>query len=99
MIFVEKYSVEHNYSNEDKKNLLHFLSVNLDRKRLLKTKEVLYNSETGQITSIPALAYNTSAKKFTLKRCEKRPSTLKSLAPKKKKNDKIDKSDKSDLNR
>ena len=101
--FVEKYSVEHNSSNEDKQNLLHFLSVNLDRKRLLKTKEVLYNSETGQITSIPALAYNTSAKKFTLKRCEKRPSTLKSLAPKKNKkvgkSDKSDKSEKRDLKR
>ena len=27
--------------------------------------------------------YNTTSKKFTLKRCEKRQSTLKSLAPKK----------------
>ena len=27
--------------------------------------------------------YNTASKKFTLKRCEKRQSTLKSLAPKK----------------
>ena len=27
--------------------------------------------------------YSTSTKKFTLKRCDKRPSTLKSLAPKK----------------
>ena len=36
--FVEKYSVEHNSSNEDKQNLLHFLSVNLDRKRLIKNQ-------------------------------------------------------------
>ena len=32
--------------------------------------------------------YNSSTKKFTLKRCDKRPSTLKSLAPKKNKNKK-----------
>ena len=53
----------------------------------------IYNKDTGKILSIPSLIYNTGAKKFTLKRCDKRQSTLKSLAPKKnkhKKNDKID---------
>ncbi len=93
--FIDDYVEEHNYSQDDKIHLLHFLSTNLDRKRLLKTKEVLYNKETGQIISIPSLTYNTSTKKFTLKRCEKRQSTLKSLAPKKNKlkNKKIDKID------
>ena len=60
-----------------------FLHTNLDRKRLLKAKEVVYDKDNGKILSIPALMYSTSTKKFTLKRCDKRPSTLKSLAPKK----------------
>ena len=91
--FIDEYIEQHKYSQDDKTSLFNFLSTNLDRKRLLKTKEVLYNKETGKILSIPSLIYNTGAKKFTLKRCDKRQSTLKSLAPKKnrvKKNDKID---------
>ena len=91
--FIDEYIEQHKYSQDDKISLFNFLSTNLDRKRLLKTKEVLYNKETGKILSIPSLIYNTGAKKFTLKRCDKRQSTLKSLAPKKnrvKKNDKID---------
>ena len=43
----------------------------------------LYDKDTGKILEIPSLIYSTSTKKFTLKRCEKRQSTLKSLAPKK----------------
>jgi hypothetical protein len=91
--FVDEYVEQHKYSQDDKNDLLNFLSTNLDRKRLLKVKEVLYNKDTGKILSIPSLIYNNGTKKFTLKRCDKRQSTLKSLAPKKnkiKKNDKID---------
>jgi len=82
--FVYSYCNEHNYSGEDKSDLINMLYTNLDRKKLLKTKEVIYDKENGKILSIPALQYNVSTKKFTLKRCDKRPSTLKSLAPKKK---------------
>jgi len=82
--FVYSYCIEHNYSGEDKTDMITVLSTNLDRKKLLKTKEVVYDKENGKIISIPSLHYNTTTKKFTLKRCDKRPSTLKSLAPKKK---------------
>lgn len=91
-----KEYVELNYKEEttDEKNSLYrVLAINLDRKKLLKAKDVLYDKDTGVITSIPVLQFNPTTKKFTLKRCEKRQSTLKSLAPKKnriKKNDKID---------
>ncbi|NBO70125.1 hypothetical protein EBV26_06510, partial [bacterium] len=44
-------------------------------------KDVVYDKTTGTITSIPCLIYHAGFKKFTLKRCEKRQSTLKSLAP------------------
>lgn len=81
--FVTEYCNENNYSSQDKVDLNIFLNTNLDRKRLLKAKEVIYDKETGKIKSIPSLTYNTTSKKFTLKRCEKRQSTLKSLAPKK----------------
>lgn len=81
--FVTEYCNENNYNSQDKIDLNVFLNTNLDRKRLLKAKEVIYDKESGKIKSIPSLMYNTVSKKFTLKRCEKRQSTLKSLAPKK----------------
>ena len=83
--FVEKYCLDNNYSDSEKKSLLNYLYTCIDRKRLLRAKEVIYNKETGTILSIPLLIYNSNTKKFTLKRCEKRQSTLKCLAPKKNK--------------
>ena len=81
--FVEDYSKEQNLSNKDSKNLFTFLSTCLDQKKLGKTKDVNYDRSSGLIKSIPCLSFNLAQKKFTLKRCEKRQSTLKSLAPKK----------------
>jgi len=81
--FSEEYCEKNQYTSNDKQDLLAFLSNNLDRKRLLKIKEVIYNKETGKIESIPSLLFNNTNKKFTLKRCDKRQSTVKSLAPKK----------------
>lgn len=66
---------------KDKEALIAFLLTTLDQKKLLKTKEVNYDKSSGCIKSIPCLGYNVLQKKFTLKRCEKRQSTLKSLAP------------------
>jgi len=79
--FSESYCEDNNHTNKDLLAL--FLHTNLDRKRLIKAKEVIYDKDTGKILEIPSLTYNTSSKKFTLKRCEKRQSTLNSLAPKK----------------
>jgi len=39
--FVNEYSIEQNYSELSKNDLMDFLSITLDRKRLLKSKEVL----------------------------------------------------------
>ena len=59
-----------------------YLLTSLNKKKLCKVKEVNYNSITGKIENIPSLAFNISSRKFTLKRLERRVSTLKSLAPK-----------------
>ena len=58
------------------------MTTSLDQKKLSKTKDVVYDKTTGVIKSIPCLLFNTTHKKFTLKRCEKRQSTMRSLAPK-----------------
>lgn len=85
--FVDHYSSENNLNNKDKLFLHDFLLHCIEQKKIIKTKDVVYDKVTGTITSIPCLLYTpTLTKKFTLKRCEKRPSTLSSLAPKSKVN-------------
>ena len=70
--------------NEEECKLLSvFLKDSLDKKKLSRVKDVIYDKEAGIIKEIPALVYTKSNKHFTLKNIDKRVSTLKSLAPKK----------------
>tara|TARA_A100000164_G_C21899357_1_gene769691 strand:- start:1033 stop:1461 length:429 start_codon:yes stop_codon:yes gene_type:complete len=86
--YAEVYGKENELSNLQIKSLKQYLKNCLERKQLQNVKDVLYNKEEQKIVSIPNL--NMKDKKFTLKRSERRPSTLKSLVPpksiKKKKN-------------
>jgi hypothetical protein len=53
------------------------------KSKLSKTKDVVYDKEKREITSIPSLFFNVSSRNFTLKIMDtKRVSTLKSLTPK-----------------
>ena len=81
--FVEKYKSEKNLDQEEEKALLAFLKDCLDRKKLQRVKDVVYDKTNGSIKEIPALSYTKANKHFTLKNMDKRVSTLKSLAPKK----------------
>ena len=80
--FVETYSEENNSSPEEK-NLLHiFLKDAIDKKKLKKVKDVIYDKTNEKILSIPGLQFNKQNKHFTLRNLDKRQSTVKSL-PKK----------------
>ena len=81
-VFIEDYSTINNLTAKESKFLLSFLTTGLEQKRLSKAKDVIYDRETGVIKSIPCLLFNQINRKFTLKRCEKRQSTLKCLPPK-----------------
>ncbi len=89
--YAELYGNENELNHLQVKSLKQYLKNCLERKQLQNVKDVLYNKEEQKITSIPNLNINKD-KKFTLKRSERRPSTLKSLVPpksmrKKKKSD------------
>ena len=81
--YVESYKTENNLSEEETNLLTNFLKDCLDRKKLQRVKDVIYDKENGTIKQIPALCYIKSNKHFTLKNIDKRVSTLKSLMPKK----------------
>jgi len=79
--FALRHGKKENHSDQEIAGLYQFLVAALEQKKLMRAKDVIYDKTTGVITSIPCLIYHAGFKKFTLKRCEKRQSTLKSLAP------------------
>jgi hypothetical protein len=82
--YAEVYSKEKEYTEDEKTHLVKFLKDCLDRKKLQRVKDVIYDKTLGEIKDIPALSYNKSNNHFTLKNMDaKRVSTLKSLPQKK----------------
>jgi hypothetical protein len=82
-LFAEKYGKSHNLPVKDIKNLKTFFIECLEKMKLQKTKDVIYDKDAREITSIPALYFNMNTHNFTLKIMDnKRVSTLKSLTPK-----------------
>jgi len=87
--FAEIYAKDNELDDNEKDLLLLFFKDCLDRNKLLKVKDVVYDKIDGIIKNIPALSYVKPVKHFTLKNMDKRVSTLKSLAPKKTNNNTI----------
>jgi hypothetical protein len=98
--FAQKYIHDNGLPECELTQLVTFLTTCIDHKKIVKTKDVVYDKVTGMIISIPILTHVNSGSssssssslslslpttsgpspvKFTLRRCEKRPSTLKSL--------------------
>ena len=71
----------HSLTKIETQQLRMCLSMGLERSRLAHVKDVNYDTSTGKIISIPYLTFETTNRKFTLKRNEKRSSILKSLGP------------------
>ena len=82
-IFAETYKTENVLSNAEHAKLMSFLKDCLERKKLLKVKEVVYDKVNGEVKEIPALFHNKHINHFTLKNNDKHVSTTRSLAPKK----------------
>ena len=81
--FVETYSKDKNMNVDESNAMLSFLKDCIDKKKLARVKDVIYDKDNGVVKEIPALVYTKANKHFTLKNIDKRVSTLKSLAVKK----------------
>ena len=81
LAFAEAYKKENELDEEESQILIKFFKDCLDKKKLARVKDVVYDKVTGEIKEIPALLH--TKKHFTLKNMEKRVSTMKSLTPKK----------------
>ena len=85
--YVDLITNEHQLSPEEITNLKEYLIISLDKKKLQHVKDIQHDKVTNKIKLIPCLHFNPVTRKFTIKRQEKRVSTLKSLGagkPKKK---------------
>ena len=81
--FAEKYGKDNGIPIKEIKNLKMFFKDSLEKNKLQKTKDVVYDKEHQVITAIPSLLFNTNTRAFTLKIMDsKRVSTIKSLTPK-----------------
>ena len=82
-IFANNYKDSNNLSDFQYEQLLLFFRDCLDKKKLQRVKDVIYDKESGEIKEVPGLFHNKLANHFTLKNIDKRISTLKGLPPKK----------------
>jgi len=82
--YVDSLIEVNHLSPTDVSDLKSYLIDSLDKKKLQHVKDVLCDKVTGKITGIPTLHFNPATRKYTLKRAEKRVSTLKSLGKGKK---------------
>jgi len=81
--YAEKYGREHALPVKEIKALKAFFIACMEKSKLQKTKEVIYDKDAREIVSIPALHFNSGTHSFTLKNMDaKRVSTIKSLTPK-----------------
>ena len=96
--YIETLVIENNLSGEEISELKEYMLNCLDKKKLQHVKDVVYDKTTGSIKNIPCLVFNKTSRKFTLKRSEKRVSTLKSLGPGKTRKNTKDKTNKQDTN-
>jgi hypothetical protein len=84
MEFANSYKLDNELDDEEEDKLIAFFKDSLERKKLQRVKDVVYDKETGTIKEIPALTYIKANRHFTLKNVDKqRVSTIKSLPPKK----------------
>jgi hypothetical protein len=81
--FVDSYKKINDLDDSEGELLISFFKDSLDRNKLQKVKEVIYDKTEGVIKDIPALHYVKANKHFTLRNIDKRVSTLKSLSVKK----------------
>ena len=78
--FVKTYSETNQLSESEVSTLTSFLSNSIQRGKLLKNKEVVYDKTKGIIKELPGLIHNRTTNHFTLKNLDqKHMTTIKNI--------------------
>jgi len=83
--FVNVYKEEHSLDGNEADELSKYIRSCLDKKKLVRVKDVEYNVTTGKLVSIPGLHYNKTSKKYTIKNADTKKASVLSRLPQKKK--------------
>ena len=79
--YAVKYCLENKSESYDSDSLMVFFKKSLERNKLQKKKDLVYDTDTNEIVAIPSLFFHETD--FFLKDTDnKRTSTMKSLTPK-----------------
>ena len=68
--FAQEYTAENSLTEDDYNSLVAFFRDCLEKKRLNRVKDVIYDKNDGRVVEIPALTFNKTSKNFTLKSAE-----------------------------
>tara|TARA_Y100000816_G_C25871073_1_gene454659 strand:+ start:170 stop:670 length:501 start_codon:yes stop_codon:yes gene_type:complete len=79
--YIDLISNNYNLTKEEKVILKEYLSNQIDKKNLLKNKDIIYSKDKGIIDNIPILHFNNITRRFTLKKSNQHVSTVKALGP------------------
>jgi hypothetical protein len=81
--YAMKYCLENKSELYDSESLMVFFKKSLERNKLQKKKDLVYDKDTNEIVAIPSLCFQGTD--FFLKEIDnKRTPTMKSLTPKRK---------------
>lgn len=81
--YAETYCREKELSAKETKSLKLYFNDSLDKGKLVKTKDVVYDREKQIVENVPGLFFHPERKQFSIRNLDgKRVSTLKSLTPK-----------------
>ena len=83
--FVDDFSEKNSLSDKEKQEMMKFIKTNLQRRKFQKIKDVIYDKDKQIINSVPSMIFNSTTRKFSLKRSDKKTSitTSKLIASKK----------------
>jgi len=77
LVYAATYTEQHQLPPTESNALVNYLKDCLERKKLNKVKEVIYDKQLGVITDIPVLIRCDMTSRFTLKKMDKKNVTQK----------------------
>ncbi len=82
--FISVYKEENKHTDEEADALFRYLKDCLDKKKLTRVKDVVYDNDQDKLVSIPGLQYNKTSKKYTIKNADSKKGSVLSRLPQKK---------------
>ena len=79
--YINKYTEEYKCTNDEKENLKIYLVKCLERKKLQRVKDVVYDTKLSAIKNIPGLSFDKIKRKFTLKKVDKKRTSISRTTP------------------